>query len=845
MRTPAIPAGPPRAADPGPGPAPDPGPGDGVRPVRRMVWRLTPAPAGGAQRALTGRRTAVIGGTPALAARVRDALRARGAEVAGEREEAGGPVPSLLVDLTLAEPFTPAAAGRWREALPRTVDWLRHCYARWSAETATGSVGYIAVTYLGGGMGQHPDDDLAQPLGGLWAGLAKTLHRELPNCAARVLDTSLGDLAALPERIVEEAGRTGLTEIGHRDGRRWTLTPETPPPGPPAVRWTAADTVLVSGGGRGLGMALARALTREFGLRAVVTGRTALPPEESWEAMTPKALDARRAELWAGHRAGRPVADIRRDIVRAEGLWEVVGNLRSARAEGLRVDYLPCDVTDPEAVRALVAGLPGLTAVVHNAGLDRPARLPRKSDADIAEVVSVKVDAFVHLVEAVRDRELKVLCAVGSLTGRLGGMVGQFDYAAANDCLARLGRWAQRRVTFPVQVLAWPTWARLGLIANYEASLRYMAALAVEEGLAHWRAELLAGTSGEVSFVGPLGRALDPVQAVGYPMPPSLPGYRETYPRVFHLGTPETYAPGERLSGHVQFDAASAPVLRDFTVRGAPALPVGLLLESAARAAEWLLPPDGEPALLAVEELTVPWSLLRCGPDGRLRLHRALRLGPGTARPDGTAAEGERWSVEAVFRPAPHPPEESGPPEHDGPPGVEGGPEGAGGQDGAGGQEEEPVARFRLVFGAAPHTAPSGPPARPAARPASGPVLLTGEPVLRWRGLAVPLAGWRPDGPGRSAAEVRRCHPEDLWALPQPPALALPLAPIENVVRAVTRRVPGLSSTPDPLVLHALRLHGPEPERTRISADPALGVWRITATDGSPVAVLEGPPTPS
>ena len=45
-------------------------------------------------------------------------------------------------------------------------------------------------------------------------------------------------------------------------------------------------------------------------------------------------------------------------------------------------------------------------------------------------------------------------------TGRLGGMVGQLEYAAANEALARLGRWADRLAGYPVMTLAWPTWDR-------------------------------------------------------------------------------------------------------------------------------------------------------------------------------------------------------------------------------------------------------------------------------------------------------------------------------------------------------------------------------------------------
>ncbi|MER6615801.1 KR domain-containing protein [Streptomyces xantholiticus] len=777
-------------------PARAPGADPATRPVQRMLWRLAPAPAKEPTQPLTGRRVLVVGGDRATAERVRSALREQGATVAPGA--AHGATPDTVVDLTLAERFAPESPRQWRQALLRTFGVLRDCYAAWSEETATDRLTYLAVTYLGGGMGYHPDDDLAQPLGGLWAGLAKTLHREIPNCRARALDIGLEAMSGLPELIVSELSRPGLSEIGHRDGGRWTLSPERVPPGRPTVRWSAADTVLISGGGRGIGMAFARRLCAEFGLRAVVTGRAQVPAEDTWEQYTPATLAQRRAELWAGHRGGRGVPRIREDIARAENTWELVAQLRSARAEGLRLDYRPCDFTDGDQVLALVAGLPELTAVVHNAGVDRPTRLPNKSDEDVVAVVSTKVDAFVHLVRALRHRDLKLLCTVGSLTGRLGGMVGQFDYAAANECLARLGMWAERQVSFPVMTLAWPTWAKLGLIANFEASLRYMAAMDVAEGLAHWRAELLAGSRGEVTFVGPLGRALDPVQALGYPLPPSLPGYAETYPKVFHLGVPEVFRAHDRLCSVVEFDPSTTPAIGDFTVQGTPALPVGMLLENAVRGAEWVVPQDlPEQHLQAMEDLWVPWPLLRCPPEGPLRLRRDVRA---------VGLENGRWTVHVTFRS----PDMSGDLADDG-----------------------GAARMRLVFGESPAAGAAHADAplsgrRPDAAAASSvTTLLTGAPVLGWRGLAIGLAGWRPAGPHGISAEVGRCHPHDLWAVPRPPDCVLPIAAIENIVRAVTELTPGLFATPDPLVVHRLSLHGAAPERVRLTGDPALGVWHV------------------
>ncbi|WP_424217689.1 KR domain-containing protein (plasmid) [Streptomyces sp. BI20] len=777
-------------------------PESGAAPVRRVLWRLSPAaPASGPGR-LDGRRAVVLGGAPGLARRVRDRLRELGARV---EDEPGAEVPDTIVDLTMAEPYDPETPGAWREPLLRTFEVLRRCHGAWSEEERAGRLRYLAVTYLGGGMGRHPEDDVAQPLGGLWAGLAKTLHRELPACEARVVDVPLGGLDELPEIVARELATSGLIEIGHRDDGRWTLRPEAVAPGPAEIRWDASDTVLISGGGRGIGMALARRLAAVSGARVIVTGRAELPPEEEWAAHTPRALAARTAALWGGRGPGRSVAAIRADIARAEQTWETVGALREAAASGARVEYRRCDVTDPEQVGRLVADLPGLTGVVHNAGLDRPTRLPGKSDADVLAVVATKVDAFGHLFRAVRDLDLKVFCTVGSLTGRLGGMVGQFDYAAANECLARLGCWARRRARFPVMTLAWPTWARLGLIANFEASLRYMAAMDVAEGLDHWMAELGAGTSGEVSFVGPLGPALSPSQAVGHPLTEALPGHASVLPKIFHLGVPERYRPQRRLVSRISFDPGTSPAVGDFTVGGAPAVPVGVLLESAVRGAEWVLPTtDAVPrSLLAIEGLSVPWSLLAAGPGGSVRLRRDVRF----------EEDGDRWTVLVAFEPV------------DGP---------------AAGPAGEPVrARMRLRYGRRPE--PDGPPAPPpgAPGPAREGVLLTGVPLLAWRGLAVPQAPWRVESGGRMAAEVTRCRPADLWAVPAPPACAVPVAEIENVVRAVTSRLPGIAATPDPLILHRVELYGGAPRRTRVTGDTALGVWRITdAADGAPVAVV-------
>ncbi|MEU0110582.1 KR domain-containing protein [Streptomyces sp. NPDC006251] len=717
-----------------------------VAPVRRMVWQLVPQPGLPAMPSprLRGARIVVLGGRPVLAARVAAELRSAGALVVVASGTSGpwtvqGQVPDGLVDLTLGEPFVPTEHHGYRDRLLSSVAAIRACYRQWAEQEATDRIFYVAVTYLNGRMG-YGDEPSSQPLGGIWAGLAKTLHREIPNCNTRVLDVAPDDVDELPSVITRELYRWGLFEIGYRAGRRYSLRARSEAPAPAAVRLGADDVVLVSGGGRGIGFRLATSLAEEFGCRVVVTGRQRLPSgTEPWMGLSDTEFKAYERDMWVRRPGGAGLADVRTELHRIRQLRDLARNMEEARAAGLQLSYERCDFTDAEQVEDLVArlGRP-LNGVIHNAGVDKPVRLPKKTDEDFLHTVATKVDSFVTLFEQVRHLSLKFFCNVGSLTGRLGGMTGQLDYSAANEGLARLGLWADRQVPFPVMTLCWPTWNQLGMIANFEATLRYMAALDIDEGLRLWKTELTSGTSGETTFVGPLGRALGPIQARGYPPTPDLPGFADLLPRLFHLGEPRTHRPSRSQTAVVTFDRTAAPVLGDFLVENSEAVPVALLLENAVQAAGWLEPDSAAAThLTGIEDLAV-----------RMRDLRAAGLGY-TVRRDMTGRyEDSRWVVDVRYH-----------------------------RD----QDAETVARLRLVYEPEGKTVTHPAPALRPITGGRGRHLSETAGLLRWRGLLLPLAHWRTDQNGGHFAEIRESAASDLWTVAHPPAAGLPLAALENI----------------------------------------------------------------
>lgn len=137
---------------------------------------------------------------------------------------------------------------------------------------------------------------------------------------------------------------------------------------------------------------------------------------------------------------------ITRDLL-ADG-WAVTGLSRrepQLRHQGLT--WLETDVGDPHAVRAAVDSLSTVDAVVHSAGLQRPAQLGELSIKDGADMWRLHVEAATVLVDAVVDRlpDGSRIVLIGSRT--MTGAPGKSQYAATKAALVGLTRsWAAELV---------------------------------------------------------------------------------------------------------------------------------------------------------------------------------------------------------------------------------------------------------------------------------------------------------------------------------------------------------------------------------------------------------------
>ncbi|RSM66030.1 beta-ketoacyl synthase [Amycolatopsis sp. WAC 01376] len=340
----------------------------------------------------------------------------RPATAPGHRVVVGdsGDVVRLAMAEELGDPFPDVAVldvEPGAEPLPELGRVLEVVQA-WLEEPVLASVPLVVVTH-GAVPASAP---VVDPAGAAVWGLVRSAQAEHPGRLLLVDVEPGGDrdgsiAAGLAAGEAQVAVR-GDVVLAPRLGRA-VLTGEL------GNGFTDGGTVLITGGTGVLGALLARHLVSEHGVRRLVL---------------------------AGRRG-----------MAADGMAELVAELGGL---GASAEVAACDVTDRDALAALLAAIPAehrLTGVIHAAGVLDDAVITGLDPHRLARVFAPKATALRLLDELTRDDPPEVF-TVFSSAASVFGSAGQGNYAAAN-AYAEAVVSARAASGLPAVALAWGLWS--------------------------------------------------------------------------------------------------------------------------------------------------------------------------------------------------------------------------------------------------------------------------------------------------------------------------------------------------------------------------------------------------
>ena len=306
----------------------------------------------------------------------------------------------------------------------------------------------MGLTFMGGQFGLGDCGLLPAPASAALPGLLKSVAREWPGVKVRAMDfpqSAHTDLMDFLPGLAAACGADAPVETGMPAKDKLT-TPRLVPYKLKNIRvrhMREGQTLLVTGGARGVTAATLKELAKSFRPRLVIMGRTPLTPGEEPRWLRDKT-DAAAIRQALFERAGQNKPgprELASQSTRILAEREIKANLAALERTGAKVTYISGNFMDADALNAALGNIKKtygpIYGFIHGAGVLADGLLVDKSDEDFDLVFDTKARLARNILEQLEGEPLNLVAFFSSSTARFGRR-GQSDYAAGNEVLNKM-----------------------------------------------------------------------------------------------------------------------------------------------------------------------------------------------------------------------------------------------------------------------------------------------------------------------------------------------------------------------------------------------------------------------
>ena len=361
-----------------------------------------------------------------------------------------GKFPKELKGLVIIAPKPEKAAlNLWEDT---SVEWLKDAFMaiKEAGSALKANKGVLAtVSRLDGNFGLASMTKNVDPVQGGLAGISKTTRYEWTDVTSKAIDLDyrLKENDAAAELLADEITISGPMETGLSKTSRIMIEEieearSENSDSPSAFQ--KGDTIIVTGGARGVTAETAIAFAKKFGTNMVLIGRSPLPEEEpAWLASLKQEAEIKRAIMMNCSGKKMTPKELGAAYKTAMANREVLRNIARLQKLGIKVKYYSASVLNEEQVAKVISEvrseIGNISGIIHGAGVKRDKNIEDKTREQLDDVINTKVRGLKNVLKATVEDNLKAIVLFSSFSGRQG-RTGQVDYAMANEVLNKVAQ---------------------------------------------------------------------------------------------------------------------------------------------------------------------------------------------------------------------------------------------------------------------------------------------------------------------------------------------------------------------------------------------------------------------